>query len=143
MADWLLAVEEILEQLAIHRTAGDIKVARDILNRIASDNMPLADLLMRHIHARAKLLAAAHDDSVQAKLELLLADEMARSLARAMWFAGELDIPDELLLELRKGELQQHQIAMRAFDIWTNAGCTHGHDLSDWFQAELDLCRRR
>ncbi|MBK9145189.1 MAG: DUF2934 domain-containing protein [Candidatus Melainabacteria bacterium] len=31
------------------------------------------------------------------------------------------------------------QIALRAYFIWAQRGCSHGGDVSDWLQAESEL----
>ena len=35
------------------------------------------------------------------------------------------------------------EIAVRAYELYKNRGEIHGHDLDDWFQAELQLIRER
>jgi hypothetical protein len=32
-----------------------------------------------------------------------------------------------------------HEIAHRAFELYCERGCQHGHDLDDWLQAEREL----
>ncbi|MBP7863243.1 DUF2934 domain-containing protein [bacterium] len=39
----------------------------------------------------------------------------------------------------RKPEIPHREIALRAYQIWTERGCTHGFDSQDWLQAEQDL----
>jgi hypothetical protein len=36
-------------------------------------------------------------------------------------------------------ELTDGDIARRAFEIFCERGCRHGHDLDDWLQAEREL----
>lgn len=38
-----------------------------------------------------------------------------------------------------KVEITQEQIAERAYQLWLNGGCQHGHDVEDWQQAEEEL----
>lgn len=33
----------------------------------------------------------------------------------------------------------EEEIALRAYLIWEEHGCTHGHDREDWLQAEEEL----
>ena len=35
------------------------------------------------------------------------------------------------------------EIAVRAYELYKNRGEKHGHDLEDWFEAELQLIRER
>ena len=35
------------------------------------------------------------------------------------------------------------EIAARAYELYKNRGAVHGHDLEDWFEAELQLIRER
>jgi hypothetical protein len=35
------------------------------------------------------------------------------------------------------------EIALRAYELYKNRGAVHGHDLEDWFEAELQLIRER
>ncbi len=30
-------------------------------------------------------------------------------------------------------------IALRAYQLWCESGCAHGHDQADWFRAEREL----
>ena len=45
--------------------------------------------------------------------------------------------------------LRQHkapdpdEIAIRAYELYKSRGEIHGHDLEDWFEAELQLIRER
>ena len=45
--------------------------------------------------------------------------------------------------------LRQHnpphpdEIAARAYELYKNRGERHGHDLADWYEAELQLIRER
>lgn len=32
-------------------------------------------------------------------------------------------------------------VARRAYDLYVTHGCQHGHDVSDWLQAERELTR--
>lgn len=41
--------------------------------------------------------------------------------------------------ENEKVEVTQQQIAERAYELWLNRGCEHGHDIEDWKQAEDEL----
>ena len=36
-------------------------------------------------------------------------------------------------------DLSESDIARRAFEIYCQRGCQHGHDLEDWLQAEGEL----
>ena len=38
-------------------------------------------------------------------------------------------------------ELSHLEIAGRAFEIFCERGCQHGHDVDDWLQAERELKR--
>lgn len=31
------------------------------------------------------------------------------------------------------------RIAMRAYEKWCQRGCSHGHDMQDWLEAETEL----
>lgn len=31
------------------------------------------------------------------------------------------------------------KIALRAYEKWCQRGCTHGHDMQDWLEAETEL----
>ncbi len=33
----------------------------------------------------------------------------------------------------------QHRVAQRAFDLCSQRGWTHGHDLDDWLRAEAEI----
>jgi hypothetical protein len=33
----------------------------------------------------------------------------------------------------------EEEIALRAYQIWQEHGCTHGHDREDWHQSEQEL----
>jgi hypothetical protein len=35
------------------------------------------------------------------------------------------------------------EIAVRAYELYKNRGAVHGHDLEDWYEAELQLIRER
>jgi hypothetical protein len=35
------------------------------------------------------------------------------------------------------------EIAARAYELYNKRGAVHGHDLEDWFEAELQLVRER
>lgn len=39
----------------------------------------------------------------------------------------------------RSGLPTHEQIAARAYEIYLERGCQHGHDLDDWLQAEYEL----
>lgn len=41
-----------------------------------------------------------------------------------------------------KREVTQDEIAERAYQLWLNRGCEHGHDVEDWQQAEEELQRK-
>lgn len=43
--------------------------------------------------------------------------------------------------EKDKREISEKQIAERAYQLWLNRGCEHGHDAEDWRQAEEELKR--
>jgi hypothetical protein len=36
-------------------------------------------------------------------------------------------------------QIPRDKIAMRAYEKWQKRGCTHGHDLQDWVEAENEL----
>jgi hypothetical protein len=36
----------------------------------------------------------------------------------------------------------QEQITIRAYELWQQAGCSHGNDKSHWLQAEREVLRR-
>lgn len=38
-------------------------------------------------------------------------------------------------------QLNHEQVALRAYQIWQERGCTHGHDCEDWVKAEEELNR--
>jgi DUF2934 family protein len=35
------------------------------------------------------------------------------------------------------------EVARRAYELFKKRGAVHGHDLEDWFEAELQLVRER
>ncbi len=37
----------------------------------------------------------------------------------------------------------EEEIALRAYQIWQEQGCTHGHDHEDWLQSERELHEHR
>lgn len=37
--------------------------------------------------------------------------------------------------------VERELIAVRAYEIWKERGCTHGYDVEDWFRAEADLLK--
>lgn len=37
------------------------------------------------------------------------------------------------------GVILGERIAMRAYEKWCQRGCTHGHDMQDWLEAETEL----
>ncbi len=39
----------------------------------------------------------------------------------------------------RKPEISECEIAVRAYQIWQENGCTHGFDSQHWLQAEQEL----
>lgn len=39
----------------------------------------------------------------------------------------------------RTHHVTEEEIALRAYQIWQEHGCTHGHDLEDWLQSEEEL----
>lgn len=39
----------------------------------------------------------------------------------------------------RTHHISDEEIALRAFQIWQEQGCTHGHDVEDWSQSEEEL----
>ena len=41
----------------------------------------------------------------------------------------------------QSGDVTDSNIARRAFEIYCQRGCQHGHDLDDWLQAERELRR--
>jgi hypothetical protein len=43
--------------------------------------------------------------------------------------------------EMRRSasEVTLDAIARRAYEIYSSLGCTHGHDIDDWLQAEREL----
>lgn len=43
--------------------------------------------------------------------------------------------------EKAKGNINEEQIAKRAYELWLDRGCEHGHDIEDWKQAEDELRR--
>ena len=46
--------------------------------------------------------------------------------------------PDTKLTE----PMVEHEIRLRAYEIYENRGKTEGHALEDWLQAEADVQRR-
>lgn len=38
-----------------------------------------------------------------------------------------------------RNQVSEQAIALRAFQIWKERGCPHGHDHEDWYQSELEL----
>jgi len=98
--EWLIAVELFISEIAIKRNgeSGVIQIAEDVLDKISADNQPIADLLMRLAHSQSKILAA--QGATAASVELQLAERIARSLAKARYLSGSLDLPKDLALEL-------------------------------------------
>lgn len=39
----------------------------------------------------------------------------------------------------RTHHVDRGKIALRAYQIWQEHGCRHGHDVEDWFQSEEEL----
>ena len=39
----------------------------------------------------------------------------------------------------QSANLPDHDIARRAFELYCERGCQHGHDTDDWLQAEREL----
>ena len=35
--------------------------------------------------------------------------------------------------------IPHEKVAMRAYQKWVQRGCTHGHDMQDWVEAEKEL----
>jgi hypothetical protein len=60
--------------------------------------------------------------------------EKLRTVERLV--AGENAMAKVILM---KRELTHVQIANRAFEIYVSRGGEHGHDVSDWFEAERQL----
>lgn len=48
---------------------------------------------------------------------------------------------DTLILEPETEEIKdiQQRIQERAYELFVEAGCEHGHDLEHWLQAEAEL----
>lgn len=42
-------------------------------------------------------------------------------------------------VEKAKCEISEERIAEKAYQLWLNRGCEHGHDVQDWLQAEEEL----
>jgi hypothetical protein len=42
-------------------------------------------------------------------------------------------------VENQSADLADRDIARRAFELYCERGCQHGHDLDDWLQAEREL----
>jgi hypothetical protein len=40
-------------------------------------------------------------------------------------------------------ELTEELIRVRAYHIYENRGCEHGHDLEDWLQAEAEIMGKK
>ena len=36
-------------------------------------------------------------------------------------------------------QVPHEKIAMRAYEKWLQRGCTHGHDVQDWVEAEKEI----
>jgi hypothetical protein len=45
----------------------------------------------------------------------------------------------DVLAGNQSANLPDHDIALRAFELYCERGCQHGHDLDDWLQAEGEL----
>ncbi len=62
----------------------------------------------------------------------------ARSLA-VLEYPKEFG-PDQLCVWTKEANALTHEkIAESAHELWLNSGCTHGHDVEDWLQAESRL----
>jgi HSP20 family molecular chaperone IbpA len=47
--------------------------------------------------------------------------------------------PTSLMQFCERSDRITHQLAKRAFQLFEERGCEHGHDLDDWFKAEAEL----
>jgi hypothetical protein len=36
-------------------------------------------------------------------------------------------------------QVAREHVAKRAYELWMKRGCTHGHDLQDWIEAEKEV----
>jgi hypothetical protein len=45
----------------------------------------------------------------------------------------------EPVLNVNENVSLEDQIAQRAHELWQQRGGEHGHDLTDWFQAEREI----
>jgi hypothetical protein len=45
----------------------------------------------------------------------------------------------EPVLNVNENVSLEEQIAQRAYELWQQRGGEHGHDLTDWFQAEREI----
>jgi hypothetical protein len=54
-------------------------------------------------------------------------------------------VPNTLNAEPGKGslELTEELIRVRAYHLYENRGCEHGHDLEDWLQAESEILGKK
>ena len=44
------------------------------------------------------------------------------------------------ILNVNENLSLEEQVTQRAHQLWEQRGYEHGHDLSDWSQAERDIC---
>jgi len=50
--------------------------------------------------------------------------------------------PNDLVIPTiveRFGDVAETEIARRAYELYEQRGCAHGHDIDDWLQAEQQL----
>ncbi|MDR3749685.1 MAG: DUF2934 domain-containing protein [Acidobacteriota bacterium] len=40
-------------------------------------------------------------------------------------------------------ELTEELVRVRAYQLYEERGCEHGHDLEDWLQAEVEICGKK
>ncbi len=48
-------------------------------------------------------------------------------------------LPGDNVENGRNTQIMHTEIALRAYQIWCERGCTHGFDHQDWLQAEQEL----
>ncbi len=144
LPEWILSVDEVLGQLAIIRgKKGQVRVAQDVLNRIAMDNLPLLHLMTRLKGASANVMIARDEDSPEGYVERQLAEELAKSVCRAMWMRRQIELSDEQVIELRREELRTFIEVNAYFRFDKSCPQEHGRDVDHWLAAERELCLTR
>jgi hypothetical protein len=60
--------------------------------------------------------------------------------SKRMALAEESIRAEEALRECSPNKTSE-LIAHRAYHLWLQRGCTHGHDINDWLEAEKELAQ--